>query len=55
MLSYTGRDRYDRAVMPHIARPRQRCRIDRFGAKWRNPVRRLHFLHFGFASQGFSA
>ena len=55
MLSYTGRDHYDRAVMPSSSSPHRSRSVARFGSKWRNPVRRLHFLHFDTAAQGFSA
>ncbi len=55
MLSYTGRDHYDRAVMQSSSSPHRSRSVARFGAKWRNPVRRLHFLHFDTAAQGFSA
>ena len=52
MLSYTGRDHYDLEDNGMTARSRS---VARFGAKWRNPVRRLYFLHFDTAAQGFSA
>ena len=54
MLSYTGRDHYNRAVMPSSSSSHRSRPVARFGSKWKNPVRRLHFLHFGFAAQGFS-